>query len=124
VNLPTGKFVALKMLAAGVEGNQEAQDFTVTYSDASSTSFSQSLSDWFTPQNFSGESTAVIMNYRLAGDGSKDSSRFHIYGYSFDLDSTKVVHSITLPDNRNVVVFAMSLTLPQGVTAPQNATSF
>jgi alpha-mannosidase len=124
VNLPVGKFAALKMLAAGVEGSQESQDFTVTYSDATSSSFTQSLSDWFMPENLSGESTAVTMNYRLAGDGSKDDSRFHIYGYSFDLDSTRVVSSITLPDNRNVVVFAMTLTLQQGVTAPQNATSF
>jgi hypothetical protein len=112
------------MLAAGVEGSQESQDFTVTYSDAASSSFTRSLSDWFMPENFSGESTAVTMNYRLAGDGSKDDSRFHIYGYSFDLDSTKVVRSITLPDNRNVVVFAMTLTPQHGVTAPQNATSF
>jgi alpha-mannosidase len=109
VNLPAGKFIALKVLATGVEGNQEQQDFTVTYSDGSSTSFSQNLSDWFTPQNFNGESTAVAMNYRLSGDGSKDSSRFHIYGYSFDVDKTKTVRSITLPDNRNVVVFAITL---------------
>jgi hypothetical protein len=124
VNLPVGKFVALRMLAAGVEGSQESQDFTVTYSDASSSSYSQGLSDWYAPENFSGESTAVTMRYRLAGDGSKDDRMFHIYGYSFDLDSSKMVRSITLPDNRNVVVFAMTLALPPGVTALKNGGSF
>ena len=35
--------------------------------------------------------------------------RFHIFGYSFDLDNGKTVRSISLPTNRNVVVLAMAL---------------
>ena len=41
--------------ATGVNGNQANQTFTVNYSDGTSTSFTQSLSDWFTPQNYAGE---------------------------------------------------------------------
>jgi hypothetical protein len=33
-----------------------------------------------------------------------------LYGYSFSLNAGKKVSSITLPNNRNVVVLAMSLT--------------
>jgi alpha-mannosidase len=109
IPLPAGNFHNLKMLAVGVEGNQESQVFTVTYSDGTSSSFSQSLSDWYTPNNFNGESTAVVMPYRLVGEGAKDNRTFYLYGHSFPLDVEKVVRSITLPTDRNVVVFALTL---------------
>jgi hypothetical protein len=49
------------------------------------------------------------MPYRLIGDGRKDDRPFHIYGYSFALDSSKVVSSLTLPAKREVLVFAVTL---------------
>jgi alpha-mannosidase len=109
IALPAGNFDSLKMLAVGVEGNQELQDFTVIYSDGTSSPFSQSLSDWYAPRNFSGESPAAVMPYRLQGDGTKDHRTFHLYGYSFSLDRNKAVRSVTLPSNANVLVFAMTL---------------
>jgi hypothetical protein len=109
VSLPAGHFSALKMLAAGVNGNQASQAFVVTFTDGTSTTFTQSVSDWFTPQNFSGESKAFTMSYRDRSNGTKDSRTFLLYGYSFALNSGKTVSSITLPGNRNVVVLAITL---------------
>jgi alpha-mannosidase len=109
VVLPTGKFAALKMLATGVEGSQKSQTFTVVYADGTASTFTQSLSDWYSPGGFSGESAAVSVPYRLSGDGETDDGMFHIFGYSFDLDGSKTVQSISLPNNRNVVVLAMTL---------------
>jgi alpha-mannosidase len=109
ISLPAGKFASLEMLATGVEGSQESQTFTVTYADSTTSSFTQSLSDWYVPGSFSGESAAVSMPYRLIGDGRKDDRPFHIYGYSFALDSSKVVNSLTLPAKREVLVFAVTL---------------
>jgi hypothetical protein len=109
ISLPAGRFASLEMLATGVEGSQESQTFTVTYADGTTSSFTQSLSDWYVPGSFSGESAAVSMPYRLIGDGRKDDRPFHIYGYSFALDSSKVVSSLTLPAKREVLVFAVTL---------------
>jgi alpha-mannosidase len=109
VSLPAEKFSSLKILATAVEGEQEMQIFTVTYSDGTSSSFTQSLSDWAYPQAYKGESVAASMPYRLAGDGSKDSSTFHVYAYSFNLDSSKSVRSVSLPSNREVLILAMTL---------------
>jgi alpha-mannosidase len=117
VALPSGKFSSLRMLAFGVNGSQEAQVFTVTYADGTTSSFTQSLSDWNRPQGFSGESLAVTMPYRLGGDGSKDNRTFYIYGYSFSLDDRKEVRSITLPSNAQVLVFAMTLVPAAGGAA-------
>jgi len=109
VTLPPGKFGSLKILATGVEGSQKSQTFTVAYADGTSSTFTQSLSDWYSPGGFGGESSAVTVPYRLTGDGETDDGTFHIFGYSFDLDGSKVVRSVSLPSNRNVVVLAMTI---------------
>jgi hypothetical protein len=109
ISLPAGKFDGLKMLAMGVNGDQESQVFRMTYSDGTSTDFSQSLSDWYTPENFSGESDVFFTPYRLSDRGGRDDRTFHLYGYSFVLDGRKIVRSFTLPSNTGVVVFGLTL---------------
>ncbi len=113
VTLPAGKFASIKLLATGVEGRQESQIFTITYADGTSSSVTQDFSDWYEPSAFPGESEAIVMPYRLA-EGSRDDRTFYLYGYSFNLDSSKPVRSITSPSNERVLVFAMTLVPPSG----------
>ena len=115
--MPSGGYGALTLLATGVNGNQAGQPFTVTYTDTTQATFTQSISDWYTPQNYSGESTAVTMSYRDLYNGTKDSRTFYVYGYSFSLNATKTVSSITLPNDANVEVLAIDL-LPTGTPMP------
>jgi subtilase family serine protease len=110
VSLPPGQFSNINLLATGVNGSQFAQVFKVTYSDGTSSTFTQNLSDWFTPQNFAGETKAMTMPYRDNGQGQKDNRTFNLYEYTFALTANKTVVSITLPNDRNVVVLAASLT--------------
>ena len=107
--LPAGNYSALRMLATGVQGNQAAQAFTVTYADSTTSTFSQSLSDWYSPQNYPRESKAVILGHRNNSDGSADNRTFYLYGYSFPLNSSKVLQSLRLPNNGNVVALAITL---------------
>jgi hypothetical protein len=109
IALPPGNYTRLQMLATGVQGSQAGQSFVLTYTDATTTTFMQGLSDWFTPQNYAGESKAVIMDHRNNSDGSEDTRTFNLYGYSFTLNSAKTVQSLRLPANANVVVTAISL---------------
>ena len=109
VTLPAGQFTSLKMLATAVNGNQPGQTFTVTYTDGTTSKFTQSLSDWYTPQVYAGESQAVTMNYRDNSTGTTDGRTFYLYGYSFTLNGAKTVKSVALPQNRNVVVLAITL---------------
>lgn len=109
VKLPSGKFSSLKILGLAVEGEQETQTFTVNYTDGTSSSFTQSLSDWADSGNLPGESAAVEMPYRLVADGSKDENPFNACAYSFSLDPAKTVQSVSLSTNRNVLVLAMTL---------------
>jgi hypothetical protein len=109
VSLTAGKFSSMRLLATGIEGNQKSQVFTVTYTDSTTSKFTQSLSDWFTPQKYAGESEGVAMAYRNFDNGTKDNRTFNLYEYRFALTSTKTVQSITLPNNSHVVVLAGTL---------------
>ena len=109
ISLPAGNYSKLKMLAIGVNGAQADLSFTVHYSDDSTQSFKQSISDWASPDSNTGESTAMTMDYRLQTDGSHDENTYYLFGYSFDLKSGGTVKSLQLPDNSNVKVFAISL---------------
>ena len=109
VALPSGQFAALKVLATGVNGSQLSQVFKVTYTDKTVSSFTQNLSDWFTPQSFPAESIAMTMPYRDNGAGQIDNRTFYLYEYVFALNASKTVASVTLPNNRNVVALAATL---------------
>jgi hypothetical protein len=121
IALTQGKFIALNLLATGVSGAQTAQPFIVKYTDGSTSVFTQSLSDWFTPQNFPGETTAIKMAYRNTSLGTKDNRTFNLYSYSFALDRTKTVSSLTLPNNGNVVVLAIAFSAPVPVNLSASA---
>ena len=110
------------LLATAVNGNQPHQTFVVTYTDGTTSSFTQSVSDWFTPQNYAGESKALKMAYRIAPSGATSAGPVYLYGYSFALNSAKTVQSLTLPNNRNVVVLAVDVS-PTGSPPPPTAAS-
>ena len=109
VSLPAGSYASLWLLGSAVEGNQMAQPLTVTYTDGTTETLSQNFSDWFLPQGFPGESRAVKMAYRNLPTGGKDGRPFYVYSYGFQLDHTKTVKSLTLPNNPNVKILAISL---------------
>jgi hypothetical protein len=109
ISVPPGQYSSLVMQATGVNGAQLSQPFKVMYSDGTSTTIMQSLSDWFTPASYPGEATALTMAYRNAASGSKDNRTFVLYQYTLSLNNGKTVSSVTLPANSNVKVFAMEL---------------
>jgi hypothetical protein len=109
IALTEGNYSSIQLLATAVNGNQTNQTFVVTYTDGTTTTITQSLSDWYTPQSYTGESIASTMAYRLTPAGVADNRTFYLYGYSFAINSAKTVESITLPDNRNVTVLAIDV---------------
>ena len=111
IPLPADEDSAITLLASGVNGAQVDQVFVVTYTDGSTQAFTQSLSDWFTPADYTGETVAATLAYRISSAGIADAGPVHLYTYSFSLNSAKTVQSITLPSNQNVVVLAVDVTI-------------
>jgi hypothetical protein len=122
IPLPSGSFSQIMFLAVAVEGDQTDQTFTVNYTDGTSTQFTQSFSDWFTPQGYAGESIAAAMPYRDTYSGGEDSRVFNVYGYADSLDVGKTIASITLPDDPDVEIIAIDL-VNAGLSAGAAATA-
>lgn len=114
INLPSGQFATLQLLGAAVNGPALGQTIIVTYTDGSTSAFTQSFSDWCScrpnPGEQPGEILAVSTPYRDVRSGTQDGNPFYLYGYVFTLDRAKTVRTLTLPENRNVVVLAATLT--------------
>jgi hypothetical protein len=109
IALPTGNFKAINLLATGVNGGQPNQGFMLTYTDGSTTTITQSISDWLVAKNYPGESIVLSMPYRITSSGAEQNVTTNLYGYRLTSDGTKVLKSLTLPNNPNLVVLAIDL---------------
>jgi hypothetical protein len=109
ITLPAGHFTDLYMLGAMVNNVAAAQTFKVTYTDGSTLTFNQNMSDWFNADGWPGESVVNCAEKRNYSDGSQQADSVCVYGYDINLDSTKTVQSVTLPNNRNIVMLSMDL---------------
>ena len=110
IALPAGNDSKVSLLATAVNGSQLNQTFVVTYTDGTTTRVTQSLSDWWgPPKNYAGESQVLQMAYLITPTGATLNHVVYVYGYTFAINSSKTVKSITLPNNRNVVVLAMDV---------------
>lgn len=83
--------------------------FTVTYTDGSISQFTQNMSSWTAPENHSGESIAYSGTYCDTNTGGFNEQKVDLYRYSFPLNTTKTVQSLTLPSNPNIAIAAITL---------------
>ena len=110
IPLPAGKYATLRLLGSAVNGKQPHQNFVVTYTDGTTNTITQSLSDWWgPPQNYTGESQVLKMPYLVTVTGATMNRVVYVYGYSFAINSSKTIKSLTLPHNRNVRVLAIDV---------------
>ncbi len=112
IPLPAGKFASLYMLGALVNNIAPTQTFVVKYTDNTTTTLVQKMSDWFNAAGWPGESVVNCSEKRNFKDGTQQSDSVCVYEYSITLDATKTVASIMLPNNRNIVMLAMDLVTP------------
>jgi beta-lactam-binding protein with PASTA domain len=114
IELPPGSYTGISFLGTAVNGSQVqnkkvATTFTINYQDGSSQSFVQSMSDWHAPQSYAGEQIALTTAYKVLASGKLQDGKYNLYGYAFTLDPTRTAVSLTLPENRSIVVLAVDL---------------
>ncbi len=113
ISLPPGRYTGLAMLGALVNNaTPPTGTFVVTYTDGTTSSTTQSLSDWVYPLNYAGETNVTCVPYRNESNGTKDGHLTCVYGYQITLDNSRIVQSVTLPANRDIVMLAMALVAP------------
>ncbi len=123
IALGSTQLANVTFLATAVNGNQLNQPFVVTYSDGTTMTYTQSLSDWRTPQSYSGE-TYMALSYRITPTGAQQLGGWFFYAYQITLDPTKVATSLKLPNNRNVILLAINETKAPTASPESIASAF
>jgi alpha-L-fucosidase 2 len=108
VPVNSGSFSTLNILAFAVNGSQASQTFTVHYTNGTTSTATQSISDWCSPQSYSGETKVVTMAYRNTSTGGElTSPTCYIYGYTIPVTSSLTVSSVSIPANGSVIVLGV-----------------
>lgn len=114
ITLPAGNFSTLRLLGSADYGSHTGT-IVVTYTDGSTSSFTQGFSDWslsyegvYNPNP--NELIAAAMPYRVAPSGGTQTGPWYVFGYSFALNSAKTVASLTLPGSSFINILSAVLT--------------
>ena len=107
IALPAGNDSTVNLLATAVNGNQPNQTFIVTLHRWHQLELHAKLERLVHPAETTRENRRrwkwLTASHRPE---PPTTDRSTLYGYSFAINSAKTVQSITLPNNRNVVVLA------------------
>jgi len=112
IPLPNGRFQNLLFLASANIDEGQPLGLEVRYTDGTVDKFERRISAWDAPANFPGETKVGTYAYRLWKEGSRDPVVNHLYGYTLELDSTKVVVDVRLSAAREIRLYAASLLPP------------
>jgi hypothetical protein len=94
------------LLAA--HGGDVTSTATVHYTDGSSAQVPLDATDWAAGAPRLGEDTAVHADSRYDSTGAPDGVAVNLWHVSVPLDSTRTAESLTLPDNTNLALYAVS----------------
>ena len=109
IALPAGDFDTLYLAAAAANGSQENQQFTLHFSDGSQETWTQSLSDWCDYEAFDGQSVVHTQSNWVDQVGNVRSQTNRVYGYAYQLPAGKTLTSVSLPNNHDVGILAITL---------------
>jgi hypothetical protein len=114
VTLPADQqtvYSTLIMLGTAVNGHHSGT-VTVTYTDNTTNVFSQTFSDWCGFGGNQYESIAISGINRINSDGTLNGASCNLYAYTYPLDYTRMLASITLKDtDGSGASFALAMTL-------------
>lgn len=117
IQVPQGSsYTTLNLAGAAINGGQQNQPLTLTFTDNSTAVWTQSFSDWTNPANYTNESTIATAPYIDTASGAHNETTNYIYQYSYTIPSGKQLASITLPTNSSVRLLDIQITPPTYTT--------
>ena len=101
IPVPQGDYTTLNLAGAAVNGSQTNQQITLTFTDNSTATWTQSFSDWCSSSGYAGETIIQKQSSRVNQVGNVHSQTNYVYGYAYQIPAGKTLSSITLPNNTN-----------------------
>jgi hypothetical protein len=124
IDVAQGDYTTLNLAGAAVNGSQQNQQITLSFTDGSSVVWTQSFSDWCSPQNYGHEAIVSTQSYRDTASGGTNQTTNRIYGYSYTIPAGKTLASITLPQNANVRLLDIQMSTATSVNLSGSYTSW
>lgn len=116
VTLPSGNYSTLYLIGTAVYGPQTGK-IVVTYTDGTTSVFTQGFSDWGLSYNGryannTNEAIVTSMPYRVVGGSAPhvENGPWYIYGYAFALNNAKTLKSVTLPGTNDIIILSAVVT--------------
>ena len=113
----------VNLAGAAVNGGKAAQSITLNYTDGTSETWTQSFSDWCTPDYNPNEGIVSVQTYRNTTTGGTEQTTNYIYGYSHPIAQGKTLESVTLPVNPDVILVGLALSTSIAVSLGQNVSN-
>ena len=114
ISFDRGKYASIRLAGTATNGNKTGV-FKINYTDGTYSSVSITMKDWCTLDT-SGEKILQKMEHRHSAT-SDNSTDCCIFVYYLTADRNKTVKSITLPDQNNMHILAVTL-VPYGSIVP------
>jgi hypothetical protein len=111
----------LNLAGAAVNGSQQNQKLTLTFTDGSTVVWTQSFSDWWSPQNYDHESIVQTQTYVNSASGVTSQRYNYVYGYSYTIPAGKALASVTLPDTADVRILDLQMSSSTAIFLDYNA---
>ena len=80
-----------------MNGAQKNQSVVVTYTDGTTSTFTQNFSDWASPQNYTGETTVIANTNRISPNGQTQTLTVDVFGYTFPLTGARPQRASNCP---------------------------
>lgn len=113
----------LNLAGAAVNGGKAGQQIRLNYTDGTSEIWTQSFSDWCTPNYNPNEGIVSVQPYRDTATGGKDQTTNYIYGYSHPIAQGKKLESVTLPVDSGVILLGLEMSTSIAVSLGQNVSN-
>ena len=113
----------LNLAGAAVNGGKAGQQIRLNYTDGTSEIWTQSFSDWCTPNYNPNEGIVSVQSYRDTATGGKDQTTNYIYGYSHPIAQGKKLESVTLPVDSGVILVGLEMSTSIAVSLGQNVSN-
>ncbi len=113
-----GNYSALFLLGAATTTGQINQPFVLNYSTGNPVTQTINMSSWAQSAGYAGETIVATTPYKNTQAGGEVAGTFDLYGYQIPVDPTRTLVSISVPNNRNVVILALGFGTNTNVIVP------
>jgi hypothetical protein len=113
-----GNYSTLYLIGAATTTGQINQPFVLNYSSGNPVTQTLNMSSWAQSAGYADETIVATTPYKNTQAGGEVAGTFDLYGYQIPVDPTRTLVSVSVPNNRSVVIMALGFGTNTQVVVP------